>query len=126
MFPRLADAPRDKWPTSLRVHPAPAHIGGSVETIQCGCQRTVPADEMVDLRELPPGVLAGLGLTAPVECQACFHHHLNHGRALHSAIATALDMDSSVIASLRSAETEMLSRGWAMRTSVNSHLLPLG
>jgi hypothetical protein len=125
MFPTLADAPRDRWPTNLRVHPAPAHVGGSVETIQCRCMRTVPADEMVDLRELSAAVLTGLGLTVAVECQACFHHHLNHGRALHSEIATALGMDAGVIASMARAETEMLQRGWSVRTAMNTHLVPL-
>jgi hypothetical protein len=125
MFPTLADAPRSAWPTNLRVHPAPAQIGGSVETIQCRCMRTVPAEEMVDLRELSSDVLTGLGLTAPVECQACFHHHLNHGRAMHSEIATALGMDSGVIASMIRSETEMLERGWSMRTAKNTHLVAL-
>lgn len=123
-FPTLADAARASWPASLRVHPAPAHLEGAEETIQCACNRTVPAREMVDLRELSATQLAELGLTAPIECQACFHEHVRHGRALHSAVARALGLHERTAAALEAGEREGLHRGWHVRTAANRHLHP--
>jgi hypothetical protein len=124
MFPTLADVPRDQWPTSLHVHPAPAHLEGSQETIQCACTRTVPADEMIDLRELSASQLRVLGLTTPVECRACFHEHVRHGRALHSDVARAIGLHTSTTTALEAGEREGLRRGWCVQTARNAHLAP--
>lgn len=122
MFPTLADAPRAEWPATLRIHPAPLGIGGSEETIECGCQRTVPAREMVDLREIPAGERADLGILTAVLCQACFHTHESAGRHLHYQIAERLGLHAAVVASLRAGATEAVARGWASRTARNQHL----
>ena len=123
-FPTLADTARGAWPAGLRIIAADPTTDGDVERVMCGCYRTVPANEMVDLREIPAPARAAIGIASPILCHACFHHQERVGQLLHSAIAGALGMHGAVVASLESGERESLRRGWHATTARNRRLAP--